>query len=280
MHLSIFILEAGGSSSCFFSCLRDGRQPRQIVQTSVRLSVGLAPGLTNLLALEAHRKLGGAERIELAIMLGLGDAHGQVAIEWTVENMGARFKVMENRQQVKARSFTDGKTFDFGGGIGRRRAYLFPFSDQQTLPRTLEVPSVFTRFCLDSAIVTGLLAVAGKTGMVLLLQVGWIRRLIVRSLKLLRFGGDRFAVKAEAWGRSQEGRTESAECLIRGRNQSDATAKVAAAAAVMVMNSAMPGGVYHLEQFTDLSAMLKVLRTDIALDVRLSPMREERVEVR
>ncbi|MBG9794972.1 saccharopine dehydrogenase [Paenibacillus dendritiformis] len=239
------------------------------------LSVGLAPGLTNLLALEAHRLLGETDQIDLAIMLGLGDAHGEAAIEWTADNMGARFDITQNGKQVEALSFTDGKRFDFGADIGSRLAYRFPFSDQQTLPQTLDVPSVATRFCLDSSLVTGLLAGARRTGAVRLLQAGWLRQRMIRSLGAVRFGGDRFAVKAEARGRSREGKPALAECFLQGRDQSAVTAQVAAAAATMLVDSPIPAGVYHIEQSTDMATMLKALGPDIKFDTRQSALPPE-----
>ncbi|WP_161487845.1 hypothetical protein [Paenibacillus glacialis] len=54
--------------------------------------MGLAPGITNLLAREAERQLCMTEEIEIAVMLGLGDAHGKAEIEWTVSSLGARFE--------------------------------------------------------------------------------------------------------------------------------------------------------------------------------------------
>ncbi|MBN3527084.1 saccharopine dehydrogenase NADP-binding domain-containing protein [Paenibacillus apiarius] len=243
------------------------------------LSVGLAPGLTNLLALEAHRLLGETDQIDFVIMLGLGDAHGEAAIEWTADNVGARFDITQNGRQVEALSFTDGKTFDFGADIGNHLAYRFLFSDQQTLSRTLDVPSVATRLCLDSPLVTGLLAGARRTGAVRLLQAGWLLKRIFRSLGALHFGGDQFAVKAEARGRSKEGKPALAECFLQGRDHSAVTAQVAAAAAAMLIDSSSPAGVYHLEQLTDVATMLKELGPDIMFDTQQSTLPLEGREV-
>lgn len=46
------------------------------------LSIGLAPGLTNLLAAHAHRLLDEVTELDIFIMLGLGDRHGKAAMEW------------------------------------------------------------------------------------------------------------------------------------------------------------------------------------------------------
>lgn len=198
-------------------------------------------------------------------------AHGEAAIEWTADHMGARFEITRNGEQEEALSFTYGQTFDFG----RSQACRFPFSGQMTLPRTLEVPSAATRLCLDSAMVTGLLAGASRTGAVRLLQPGRLRRRIVRSLGALRFGGHRFAVKAEAQGRSRDGKLTLTECFLHGRDQSAATAKVAAASAAMLVNSFCPSGVYHIEQLTGMGSMLKELGPDITCYIRRSDLPPE-----
>ncbi|MBB1254190.1 saccharopine dehydrogenase NADP-binding domain-containing protein, partial [Streptomyces sp. OF3] len=51
------------------------------------LSVGVAPGLTNLLARRAHDAVGGAERLDLTVLLGTGERHGQDAVRWTVAGL-------------------------------------------------------------------------------------------------------------------------------------------------------------------------------------------------
>ncbi|MDU5145857.1 MAG: saccharopine dehydrogenase NADP-binding domain-containing protein [Paenibacillus dendritiformis] len=265
-------ISANGS---FLRQVEQCREEAEAYGATALLSVGLAPGLTNLLALEAHRMLGETDEIDLAIMLGLGDAHGEAAIEWMADNLGARFDITRNGKQVEAQSFADGKTFDFGADIGSRQAYRFPFSDQQSLSRTLNVASVATRFCLDSPIVTRLLAGARRTWAVRLLQRGWLRKRLIRSLGALRFGGDRFAVKAEARGRSREGKPALAECFLQGRDQSAATARVAAAAAAMLVDSPSPAGVYHIDQLTDMASMLKEPGPDIEYDLRLSELAPE-----
>ncbi|WII35209.1 hypothetical protein [Paenibacillus thiaminolyticus] len=185
------------------------------------------------------------------------------------------FEITRNGEQEEALSFTDGQTFGFGTDLGRREACRFPFSGQMTLPRTLEVPSAATCFCLDSAMVTGLLAGASRTGAVRLLQAGRLRRRIVRSLGALRFGEDRFAVKAEARGRSRDGKLTLAECFLHGRDQSAATAKVAAASAAMLVDSFCPSGVYHIEQLTGMGSRLKELGPDMTCYIRRSDLPPE-----
>lgn len=45
------------------------------------LSVGVAPGLTNMLAARASKRMDKVDRIDLILEFGLGDHHGQAAVE-------------------------------------------------------------------------------------------------------------------------------------------------------------------------------------------------------
>ncbi|MDK8181353.1 saccharopine dehydrogenase NADP-binding domain-containing protein [Paenibacillus sp. UMB4589-SE434] len=218
------------------------------------LSVGLAPGLTNLLALQASKQLERTDSIDLTIMLGLGDRHGTAAIEWTVDQLSASFEVIENNRKVVVDSFTSGQIADFGHEQGRKRAYRFPFSDQQTLPHTLGVPSVATRLCFDSSVVTALVAGLRKSGLSRILRVPWVRNATVKCFNQFHFGEDRFAVTAKAKGR-RAGIESTVECMLHGRNQSDMTARVAAYVAHAICKSSYPSGVFHIEQLFEIKEM-------------------------
>lgn len=63
------------------------------------LSIGLAPGLTNLLAAHAHRLLDEVTELDIFIMLGLGDRHGKAAMEWTVDHLCTRYDVTQDFPQ-------------------------------------------------------------------------------------------------------------------------------------------------------------------------------------
>lgn len=78
--------------------------------SSAILSVGLAPGLTNLMASWASKGLDVTESVDISIMLGLGDRHGKAAVEWTVDNLLSTFQVMENHRVKTVASFSDGRS--------------------------------------------------------------------------------------------------------------------------------------------------------------------------
>ncbi|MFW5435745.1 saccharopine dehydrogenase family protein [Paenibacillus apiarius] len=233
------------------------------------LSVGLAPGLTNLMALQAQRLMDETKSIDISIMLGMGDQHGQAAIEWTVDNLNTSFEVIEDGCPITVAGFTDGKQIDFGAEWGRRTAYRFNFSDQQTLPRTLGVPTVSTRLCFDSAAVTALLAGARAANMFRLLKTGWIRRAVVRCFGMMRIGEEAFAVKVDARG-SKSGEEAWAECFLHRKNEAQMTAKVAVFAANAVLTSQLPHGVYHIEQLFGPESLQAVTQGMAAFEMRLN----------
>ncbi|AZK47879.1 saccharopine dehydrogenase family protein [Paenibacillus lentus] len=232
------------------------------------LSVGLAPGITNLLASRAVQCLEQTEAIEISIMLGLGDRHGAAAIEWTIDQINASFEVVKEGQKQIVASFTDARTINFGLEIGARQVYRFPFSDQLTLARTLNVPNVATRLCFDSAAVTTIVAKLRAWGITHVFRNHWVRRAAVRAFHKLRFGEDKFAIKIDAWGR-RRGKDATIQCMLQGRNQSEMTALAAAFTADTVCRSEFIPGVYHLEQLVELSSMEIWLRQFTYFDLQI-----------
>lgn len=211
------------------------------------LSVGLAPGISNLLARRTYEFLDRTDRTDITIMLGLGDAHGQAAIEWTIDHLDGSYTVEEAGRSRLVGSFTDGRAVSLGAPWGKRQAYRFNFADQHVLVRTLGIPAVATRLCLDSAWMTGLLHMLKLAGITRLLAFNPIRTAAVRVFGSMRFGSDAFALKVEASG-ILDGKPVIAECLLHGSNESAMTAKAAAAAAASLYRAARDPGVYHIEQ--------------------------------
>jgi len=230
------------------------------------LSIGLAPGLTNLLAGEAQRLLEDVTEIDISIMLGLGDKHGRAAIEWTVDNLCTSFEITQQYRPVQVASFTDGKLIDFGAELGRKKGYRFPFSDQQTLARTLCVPTVSTRLCFDQEWMTRVVAGLRTLGICSTLKRPRIRQAAIESFERWKLGDDRFAIKVEARGRA--GNKEArVECLLHGKDQSHMTALVASAVAKTLYTTEFSPGVFHIEQLFRLEQMRNWLEKQASLTV-------------
>ncbi len=191
-----------------------------------RNSVGLAPGLTNLLAAAVHAAAPGP--VDLAVFLGAGERHGAAAVAWSYGLLGRRFRDPGTGGQV--RNYTQPQRFDLPGQ-GRRRLYRADFCDQHVLTRDLQVP-VRTYFGLDSRLAT--VALAALT---------WIPGASGAPRGLHLPGSDRWLVLA----RGQDGTSRWAS----GRVESHATAVLAATAARAV--GGLTAGVHHLHQVLTLA---------------------------
>ncbi|GAB3837325.1 hypothetical protein GCM10029963_02180 [Micromonospora andamanensis] len=221
------------------------------------LSVGLAPGLTNVLARRCVDRLPSATSVDVTILLGTAGDHGPDSVRWTVQGLmapsgGAR---RPGRARVEL------------PGFGPRAAYPFPFSDQYTLTRSLGVP-VTTRLCFDSAAVTAALFRLRAVGAFRLAgRLGWARLLVGASSRL-RLGGDRFAVHASATD-DGGGHVWSA---VTGRRECHATGVVAAETATGLLDRRYRPGVHHIDQIVDAGVFLTtVQRHDLTVHEHPQP---------
>jgi saccharopine dehydrogenase (NAD+, L-lysine forming) len=229
----------------------------EVARSTVVLSVGLAPGLTNLLAKHCQSKVPGMTYADIFILLGLGDIHGDAALQWTLKNMNGEFTILNNGETKRVKSFEDGKQTVFPGRLGKRTAYRFNFSDQHVLPQTLGLKSVSTRLCFDSAWMTALFAAANKIGVSRLLTLKSVERLWVSLLKRLHFGSAKFVVKIDGGHLLEQGALY--ECLLWGEVEGRVTGLVAAKVAEKLVLSSYPAGVFHIEQLFTLHEFLENL---------------------
>ncbi|WP_024805694.1 hypothetical protein [Nocardia sp. BMG51109] len=194
-------------------------------RAAILVDIGLAPGLTNLLAVAVHTAAPGP--IDVAVLLGAGERHGAAATEWSYLLLGSHFR--EDGRVV--RNYTRPETFVLPGHRRPRRLFRLDFSDQHTLRRELGVP-VRTYFGLDSRAATAALA-----------ALTWLPGASKAPRGLHLPGSDRWIVLA----RGDDGTTRWAH----GRNQSRATAAVAAAATARAVHA--PPGVHALHHILGLA---------------------------
>lgn len=168
------------------------------------LGVGLAPGLTTLLAVEALSSDPGP--VDIMVGLGSGERHGPAATAWTYRLMGQRFPDPEG---TGIRNFTKPTRFTIPEQTGYKPfpALRADFADQHRLTREFGVP-VRTYLRLDSRLAT--------TGLAILTWAPALRALTPQRMP----GGDRWVVLV----RTANGTTRWAT----GRGQSSATAAVTA----------------------------------------------------
>ncbi|MBB3037541.1 NAD(P)H-binding protein [Hoyosella altamirensis] len=198
-------------------------------QAPVLVSVGIAPGLTNLLAARMHRNSPGP--IDIIVALGAGEHHGAAATEWTARLVGSSF----SDHGTRVRNFSAPVIVEVPG-YGRRRVYRADFSDQHILSREFQTP-VRSYFMLDSRLATG--------GLALLTRLPWAPKLT--SGKPLPRTTDRWLVLA----RTHLG----AISYISGRGQSHATATVTAS--VADFTERLEPGLQHLHHVVGLDEIAR-----------------------
>ena len=196
------------------------------------LSVGLAPGVSNLLARHCVER-SPAREVDIGVLLGSGEQHGRAALDWTLDGLGQ----------------LDGSwTMHFPAPYGTRTVHRFPFSDQYTLPQTLGLTTASTGLCLDSRLTTGLLTAAGRPAVAHVLHRPRVRSMLLASLAGVLLGGDGFAVTV---------RSGTVQAAFGGRGQSRATGR--AAALLIRQLPALPPGVRHIEQLVEPTTFLTEL---------------------
>jgi hypothetical protein len=219
------------------------------------LSVGLSPGLTNLLVKYAAARVEGVVSADIAILLGLGERHGRAAIEWTVDQLLADFPDSREGAAGPVRALSDGRSVEFPG-LGRRTAYRFNFSDQHALHRTLSIPAVVSRLCFDVEIVGRLLALAKRSGALGILRWRVARRLAIRAFEIGGIGQEVYALRIDVRGSAARDAGGQFRCVLRGHREAESTAQVAARVADLTYRKRPPAGVLHIEQLLDLSSVL------------------------
>lgn len=204
------------------------------------LSVGLAPGLSNLMACAAVAGMARIDAVTIGVLLGLGDAHGPAAVNWTLDNM---------------HPLPSGAVQMLGFGPQSRPVPTMPFAfaDQHVLARRQGMANVTTRLGLDSPLITRgalrmLARMAGRP---------WVRRLLCWSMARFRLGSDRASLVVTAAGHGTNGPMHR-RLTLDGRAEAAITALVAARVAQMLPGKARPG-VWHIDeiwQFSDFAPAL------------------------
>ncbi|WP_128893922.1 saccharopine dehydrogenase family protein [Longirhabdus pacifica] len=237
----------------FLACIEELEGEAKKNEVASVLSVGLAPGLTNLLAKHTKSYLDYTESIDIHIMLGLGDQHGKAAIEWTINNFNTSFHVYSNWKEVKVDTLSDGKRTHFGKELGKRTGYRFNFSDQHTLPHTLQVPTVSTRLCFDSQVITNIVALCKQVGIFRLLKYSFFRKAMVWFFSKIKWGKEIYALKIDVLGEIK-GKKVIAECDMQGSQEALITATIAATASEKLVTAKELKGIYHLDELLDIAS--------------------------
>ncbi|MFS1511995.1 saccharopine dehydrogenase family protein [Chengkuizengella sp. SCS-71B] len=233
------------------------------LQSTAVLSVGLAPGLTNMLVKHNVEQMDEVNSADIYIMMGVGDQHGKAGIEWMINNLNSKFPVIENGAEKQVRSFENGLRTEFPNKLGHRKAFRFNFTDQHVLPHTLGIGSVSTRLCFDSIVLTNLMALLKKVGFFRLLTISYLHQLTLVLFEKLNFGSDIWVIKVSTEGYI-DGNKANIETTLHGQKESFITGKVAAFVAKELYINKYSQGIFHIEElfqpkelFNDLSSYMQ-----------------------
>jgi len=218
--------------------------------STVILSVGLAPGLTNLLASHCTSVLDEVLHVDIFLLLGMGEVHGESSNQWVVDNLNSEYSVRQSGVEKRVQTFGEFKQTVFPGGAGKRSAFRFNFSDQHTVVRTLGVDSASTWACFDSAFFTWFFYFEKKLGLFNLLRFETMKRMYLKLLGSIHIGSDLFIAQVVANG-TVDGKSTSYTCSVSGHGEGRMTGLVAAKVAEHLYTSTAPAGVLHIEQLFD-----------------------------
>ncbi|KNG94575.1 hypothetical protein [Pseudaestuariivita atlantica] len=141
--------------------VRAARPPGTLVDC-----VGVAPGLTNLMAHELVRTHPGIRHLHIGGELGLGEHAGAAATRWFLDGLGARTaaKVNGTWQEVPTGSFS--RKFAFHPDRPARRAIAYPFVEQTLLAEDFNsgIDTVLTYLALSPPWITRLLSAGLRLG--------------------------------------------------------------------------------------------------------------------
>ena len=197
----------------------------------VVLGTGIVPGISNVMVRALADELGGADRVETALLLSAGDLTGPASFDYFLQELSMSFRMRIDGEDRPARAFTFPQPVEFPPPVGAQLSYLFPFSDQVLYPRTMGVTTARTRLAIEPAWVSRLLAVLVWTGASHLMAIRWVRHAISRRRKDRPSTNEaRFALRVDVrCGARSMGAT------LLGRAQADAAAAGAAGVARLLI---------------------------------------------
>ncbi|WP_099204005.1 saccharopine dehydrogenase NADP-binding domain-containing protein [Scatolibacter rhodanostii] len=210
-------------------------------KSKILLGIGLAPGLTNLLAEKFVKLYPSAEKISIEIILGLGEKHGDAAIQWTLDNF---LKSYSHLALGLVRPFTQKSSIDTEqAGEKNLKTYNFNFVDQHML-NLKYTDKIFTTYLgFDQPFATGLIYGANKLKLLGLLKYKPFYRMAQSALKSPKFGTDIFMVAVKSGNKI---------LYARGHDEGRFTGLMAAKAARQMETLNLQNGLLDISDVIDI----------------------------
>ncbi|QIK70615.1 hypothetical protein G7062_10005 [Erysipelothrix sp. HDW6C] len=210
--------------------------------------VGLAPGLTNLLT---HHFIGmypEVKDIDVHIILGLGDKHGDAAITWTIDNLVTEYQWQDQRLTP----------FKEGGRVvianSKYKSYNFNFADQFMLQREFADKNIKTKLGFDMGFATWVVHALSTTGLIRIATTTWMRNLIQGAMKRPVVGSDLFAVSIQGGHH---------EISVVGSDEAQFTGDVATLIARRMVSAPLKRGLITIADVIDVESLLELTQLNM-----------------
>lgn len=213
----------------------------KLYHSTIILSVGIAPGISNLLAQQCIYEHKDTAKVNIFVLLGIGEKHGEAAFRWTFDNIHTSYSIPNSQSDKNINSFSEPLKTEL---LGMRTFYTFNFSDQHILAKTNKHISFLTRMAFDFKTLTFLVNLFRKIGLTKIFTFKKVQSILINVFSKTNIGSDKFAVKATAENNSQE----SYSCYMEGHGEGKTTAFVTVETALLILNSEQKAGVQHLHQ--------------------------------
>ncbi|MBP1631256.1 MAG: Saccharopine dehydrogenase [Bacteroidetes bacterium] len=245
-------------------------------QATCVLGVGLAPGLSNLMVKKAKSFFDYINSVNIFLMLGVGEKHGNDGIKWLLDNINNVYTINYDNKPRVVTPFGTIKKTTFIDKTNQRKTFSFDLADQHSIPKTLGLANVSSYFCYDSSFVTREIVLLKKIGFFKMLRISWmynfianIFRIVLDVINRLKLCSDIYIVKIDIEG-VKDNESINLQSSIVGYNNSIITGKIAAIVAKQIYTGKIKRGIYYLEEMFDFDSFYSELKNDITYTYKIN----------
>jgi saccharopine dehydrogenase-like NADP-dependent oxidoreductase len=214
--------------------------------------IGLAPGITNLAVANYLAAYENTKSVDIDILLGIGDQHGQAAIDWTFSQLTSSYSLPYYQKPVS--NFTIGKNATFGPHYGKKTTYNFDFADQHLLALNDSTRHYTTYLGFDVSWITKSLALLKKMKLATILKNKQVLDFLALTMRKGIIGSNEFVVKISS---PQE--MPSKMIVVYGKEEAKITGEIATLMVLKLLDSSVPAGNYLINELTTLNEVVTKL---------------------
>lgn len=237
----------------------------QIAQAGITVitGVGIAPGVSNLLAKKAAVEMDVVHEIDSYVMLGIGEDHGRNAVTWLLQNLYSKNPAIPSFTKTKCISLTRSKKKK--EVIARQAFTRIDMADTIIMGRFHPEAVTRTWFAYDVNWITRAVCLLKRMGFFRSVnqpdpkkretaqrQMSSLLSKELKVAKLLHVGTDEYSIQLHVCGEKNKKRVERTY-VTYGNCNSNLTAYVTAEAAKRI--GTLEKGLHYLEEVMDLDGM-------------------------